>query len=42
MQKYIELFRQKYRGIKSLEEIAKSSKRILSRDKWGKKNEQFI
>ena len=29
-------------GGKSLEEIAQSSKRMLSRDKWGRKDEQFI
>ena len=36
-----ELYRIKNSG-KSLEEIATSSKRILSRDKWGKKDEQII
>ena len=29
-------------GGKTLEEIAESSKRMLSKNKWGKKNEQFI
>lgn len=36
-----ELYKIKNSG-KTLEEIAKSSKRMLSRDKWGRKNEQII
>ena len=36
-----ELYKIKNSG-KSLEEIAQSSKRVLSRDKWGRKDEQII
>ena len=38
---HTELYKIKNGG-KSLEEIAQSSKRILSKNKWGKKNEQSI
>ena len=38
---HAELYKIKNGG-KSLEEIAKSSKRMLNRDKWGRKDEQCI